>query len=91
MGSIKATSGNKTVESWATSNLRMKHYIFSYQSLLKIQFNSQLLQTLSELLQNEALLNIDMRTLAPIFKDHAKQRWFEYFLDNYISMWEVEF
>lgn len=89
MGKIKVASGNRTVESWASSKLRVHYYIFTYPSLLKIHGNPQLLSVLNDLLQNEALLQIDMRTLAPAFKDPAKKRWFEEVLDNFLKLWEV--
>ncbi|KAK5643416.1 hypothetical protein RI129_007261 [Pyrocoelia pectoralis] len=89
MGKIKVASGNKTVESWCVTKLRVHYYIFSYPSLLKIHGNPQLLSVLNGLLQNEALLQLDMRSLAPAFKDTEKQEWFEEVLDNYLKLWEV--
>ncbi|XP_031337222.1 torso-like protein [Photinus pyralis] len=89
MGKIKVASGNKTVESWCHTKLRVHYYIFSYPSLLKIHSNPQLLSVLNGLLQNEALLQLDMRSLAPAFKDPEKQQWFEEVLDNYLKLWEV--
>ncbi|KAF5302335.1 hypothetical protein FQA39_LY10374 [Lamprigera yunnana] len=89
MGKIKVASGNKTVENWALSKLRVHYYIFTYPSLLKIHGNPQLLSVLNNLLQNEALLQLDMKSLSPAFKDLKKREWFEEVLDNYLKLWEV--
>lgn len=89
MGQIKVASGNRTVEQWAASKLRVHYYIFTYPSLLKIHGNPELLRVLNDLLDNEALLEIDMKTLAPAFKNPAKRQWFEEVLDNYLKLWEV--
>lgn len=89
MGKIKVASGNKTVENWAVNKLRIHYYIFTYPSLLKIHGNPQLLGVLNDVLQNEALLQLDMKSLAPAFKDPEKREWFEEVLDNYLKLWEV--
>ncbi|KAK9876700.1 hypothetical protein WA026_014079 [Henosepilachna vigintioctopunctata] len=88
MGTIKVASGNSTVERWAASKLRVNYYIFSYPSLLKLHGDTKLLVGLNSLLKNEAILELEMKTLAPAFKDPAKRRWFEEVLDNYLKLWE---
>ncbi|CAK9804786.1 Torso-like protein [Anthophora plagiata] len=88
MGSIQAASGNRTVETWAMERLR-NQYIFSYGSLLKLHGNVMLLKQLDSLLGNEALLQLQLRTLAPIFKDQQRREWFLEVIDNYFKLWEV--
>ncbi|CAK9825115.1 Torso-like protein [Anthophora retusa] len=88
MGSIQAASGNRTVEAWAMERLR-NQYIFSYGSLLKLHGNAMLLKQLDNLLGNEALLQLQLRTLAPIFKDQQRREWFLEVIDNYFKLWEV--
>lgn len=88
MGEIKVASGNTSVERWASAKLRVNYYIFSYPSLLKLHGDNKLLLGLNNILRNEAILELDMRTLAPAFKDPQKRRWFEEVLDNYLKLWE---
>ncbi|XP_028043858.1 torso-like protein isoform X3 [Bombyx mandarina] len=88
IGQIKVASGNKTVESWATKRLRMHYYIFSYPSLLKLHGEPALLRNLDTLLGNEALLQLELKTLSPAFKDANKRKWFEEVIDNYLKLWE---
>lgn len=88
MGLIKVASGNKTLESWAATRLRKRYYIFTYPSLLKIHGDSQLLRILNEFLTNEAILEMNMKTVLPAFKDPLKKKWFEEVLDNFLRLWE---
>ncbi|XP_023311568.1 torso-like protein, partial [Anoplophora glabripennis] len=88
MGSILVASGNKSVANWATSVLRNHYYIFTYPSLLKIHGDAKLLSTLNNLLRNEAILKMEMKTLAVAFKDPTKRMWFEEVLDNILKLWE---
>ncbi|XP_043529259.1 torso-like protein isoform X1 [Frieseomelitta varia] len=89
MGSIQAASGNRTVEAWAVERLRNQYYIFSYASLLKLHGDGMLLKQLDSLLENEALLQLQLKTLAPIFKDPQRREWFLEVIDNYFKLWEV--
>lgn len=89
MGSIQAASGNRTVETWAVERLRNQYYIFSYASLLKLHGDGMLLKQLDSLLENEALLQLQLKTLAPIFKDPQRREWFLEVIDNYFKLWEV--
>ncbi|XP_032523017.1 torso-like protein isoform X3 [Danaus plexippus] len=88
IGQIKVASGNKTVESWAMKKLRVHYYIFSYPSLLKLHGEPALLRNLDTLLGNEALLQLELKTLSPAFKDVKKKKWFEEVIDNYLKLWE---
>ncbi|XP_045453486.1 torso-like protein [Melitaea cinxia] len=88
IGQIKVASGNKTVESWALKRLRVHYYIFSYPSLLTLHEEPTLLKNLDNLLGNEALLQLELKTLSPAFKDVKKRKWFEEVIDNYLKLWE---
>ncbi|XP_050355660.1 torso-like protein isoform X1 [Nymphalis io] len=88
VGAVKVASGNKTVESWAMKRLRVHYYIFSYPSLLKLHGEPTLLRNLDTLLGNEALLQLELKTLSPAFKDIKKRKWFEEVIDNYLKLWE---
>lgn len=88
IGKIKTASGNATVEAWAENKLRVLYYVFAYPSLMKIYGDSKLVSALNTLLVNEALLEIDMRTLAPVFKDPVKKRWFNEVLVNFLRLLE---
>ncbi|XP_032687108.1 torso-like protein isoform X2 [Odontomachus brunneus] len=89
MGSIQSASGNRSVETWAVQHLRVQHYIFTYASLLKLHGDTALLKQLDGLLDDEALLQLQLRTLAPAFKDAKRREWFLEVIDNYFKLWEV--
>lgn len=81
-------SGNRTVESWVATKLKFNSYIFQFPSLLKIYNDPKLLTYLNELLQNEALIKFDARTIVPAIKDPAKSVWFKEVLYNTLNLWE---
>lgn len=89
MGSIQSASGNRSVEAWAVQRLRVQYYIFTYASLLKLHGDTALLRQLNDLLGDEALLQLQLRTLAPAFKDSKRRQWFLEVIDNYFKLWEV--
>ncbi|KAK7864385.1 hypothetical protein R5R35_010980 [Gryllus longicercus] len=89
IGRIQSASGNATVEAWAARELRVHYYFYAYQNLLKLNGNAKLLRVLDGLLGNEALLQLDLRTLVPAFKDPTKRQWFQEVVDNYLKLWEV--
>lgn len=89
MGRILCASGNQTVEEWAASALRVHFYFFTYPSLIKLHGDVGLLKTLNGLLGNEAVLQLDLRTLAPAFANPEKRRWFQEVIDNQLKLWEV--
>ncbi|XP_020300298.1 torso-like protein isoform X2 [Pseudomyrmex gracilis] len=89
MGSIQSASGNRSVEAWAVQRLRVSYYIFTYASLLKLHGDTALLRQLDVLLGDEALLQLQLRTLAFAFKDPKRREWFLEVLDNYFKLWEV--
>ncbi|KAJ2941211.1 hypothetical protein O0L34_g10444 [Tuta absoluta] len=88
VGAVKVASGNKTVENWALKRLRVHYYIFSYPSLLKLHGEPSLLRNLDTLLGNEAILQLELKTLSPVFKEEKKKKWFEEVIDNYLKLWE---
>lgn len=89
MGAIQSASGNRSVESWAIERLRVQYYVFTYASLLKLHGQADLLRQLDGLLGNEALLQLQLRTLAPLFKEPRRRDWFLEVVDNYYKLWEV--
>ncbi|XP_058789207.1 torso-like protein [Phymastichus coffea] len=89
MGAIQSASGNRSVEAWAVEQLRVQYYIFTYASLLKLHGDAALLRQLDSLLGNEALLQLHLRTLAPLFREPERQKWFLEVIDNYFKLWEV--
>lgn len=89
IGSIRSASGNQSAEAWALQRLQVQYYIFKYTSLLKLHGDANLLKQLDSLLGNEALLQLQLRTLAPLFKDPARRDWFLEVIDNYFKLWEV--
>lgn len=91
MGRVLSASGNSTLEAWADDNLRTQFYFFVFSSLIKLHHpdNAALLRDLDKILGNEALLQLDLRTLAPVFKDPVKRQWFEEVIDNNLKLWEV--
>lgn len=88
IGQIRVASGNRTVDTWASKKLRVHYYIFTYPSLLKLHGDASLLKTLDGLLGNEALLQLQLKTLSPAFKLPREKFWFEEMIDNYLKLWE---
>lgn len=89
LGQIRCASGNSTVEKWASRKLKLSYYLFTYTSLLKLHGNGGLLRALDELLGNEAILQLDLKSLQVIYKEPEKRKWFQIILDNYLKLWEV--
>lgn len=89
VGKIQSASGNQTVQNWALQSLRVKFYFFTFASLLKLHGDTNLLSELNGMLGNEALLKLDLKTLAPAFKDVKKRAWFHEVMDNNLKLWEV--
>lgn len=89
MGNIQSASGNRSVEAWAMKRLHVQYSFFTYPTLLKLHGDATLLRQLDGLLGNEALLQLHLRTLAPLFKDPRQRDWFLEVIDNYFKLWEV--
>lgn len=89
LGKIRCASGNSTVEKWASKKLRLFYYLFTYQSLLKLYNNGTLLRQVDEYLGNEAILQLDLKSIGVVFKDPQKRLWFQEIIDNYLKLWEV--
>lgn len=89
LGSVRCASGNSTVERWAQRKLKLSYYLFTYNSLLKLHGSSSLLKALDDLLGNEAILQLDLKSLAVAFKDPEKRKWYQVILDNTLKLWEV--
>lgn len=89
LGQILAASGNTTVERWARRKLQHHHYVFKYTTLLKLYGNGTLLRALDDLLGNEAILQLELKSLNIIFKEPEKRKWLHELLDNNIKLWEV--
>lgn len=89
IGRIRCASGNNTVEQWASSKLRLSYYLFTYVSLLKLQRNRSLLRGLDAILHNEALLQLDLRSVHVLLKDPVQRSNFLEILNNYLKLWET--
>lgn len=89
IGRIVVASGNGTLEKWADANLQSRMYIFVYSNLLNLRNSPELLHELHGLMQNEALLQLDLKTLAPLFKNAQKRKWFEEIMYNNLKLWEI--
>ncbi|XP_037912407.1 torso-like protein [Hermetia illucens] len=89
LGNILVASGNTTVEKWARRKLQYQYYVFKYATLLKLYGNGTLLRALDDLLGNEAILQLELKSLNTIFREPEKRKWFHELLDNYMKLWEV--
>lgn len=89
LGMIRSASGNATVEEWARKKLTYEYYVIKYITILKLQGNGRLLNSLDQLLGNEAILQLDLKSLNVIFQNDEQKRWFTEVLDNQIKLWEV--
>ncbi|KAL5280201.1 tsl family protein [Megaselia abdita] len=89
LGTIRSASGNATVEDWARKKLTYEYYVIKYITILKLQGNGRLLSSLDHLLGNEAILQLDLKSLNVIFQNDEQKKWFTEVLDNQIKLWEV--
>ncbi|XP_005176071.1 torso-like protein [Musca domestica] len=90
LGQIRSASANNTVERWARRKLQYEYLLVKYVTLLKLHGNGTLLRTLDTLLGNDAILQLDLKSLNVIFhNDPEKQNWFHEVLDNHMELWEA--
>ncbi|XP_017486495.1 PREDICTED: torso-like protein isoform X2 [Rhagoletis zephyria] len=90
LGQIRSASANATVERWARRKLQYEYYVVKYVTLLKLHGNGTLLKALDNLLGNDAILQLDLKSLNVIFRDVPEKRsWFNEVLDNQMKLWEV--
>ncbi|TDG51958.1 hypothetical protein AWZ03_001628 [Drosophila navojoa] len=90
LGQIRSASANATVERWARRKLQYEYYVVKYVTLLKLHGNSTLLRSLDSLLGNDAILQLDLKAVNVVFRDHPqKQSWFHEVLDNNMKLWEL--
>jgi len=65
-------------------------YVVKYVTLLKLHGNSTLLRSLDSLLGNDAILQLDLKSLKPIFREEPeKESWYHEVLDNNMKLWEL--
>ncbi|EDW97903.1 torso-like protein [Drosophila yakuba] len=90
LGQIRSASANATVERWARRKLQYEYYVVKYVTLLKLHGNSTLLRALDSLLGNDAILQLDLKSLKPIFREEPeKESWYHEVLDNNVKLWEL--
>lgn len=90
LGQIRSASANATVERWARRKLQYEYYVVKYVTLLKLHGNSTLLRSLDSLLGNDAILQLDLKSLKPIFREEPeKESWYHEVLDNNVKLWEL--
>ena len=90
LGHIRSASANATVERWARRKLQYEYYVVKYVTLLKLHGNGTLLRTLDNLLGNDAILKLDLKSLNVIFRNEPeKENWFHEVLDNHMKLWEL--
>ncbi|XP_046970756.1 torso-like protein [Vanessa cardui] len=89
VGEIRIASGNKRIERWARNNLLDSQYLYSRPSLLRVHYNPILAYKLNEMLDNEALLGLNLKILGPLFKDRYKREKYREIVENDMKLWEV--
>ncbi|KAF9804344.1 hypothetical protein SFRURICE_011959 [Spodoptera frugiperda] len=81
-------SGNKTIETWARTNLRDSQYLYSRPSLLRLNYNAVLVHKLNNLMDNGALIALNLKTLRPLFRDKRKADKYAEIVQNDLQLWE---
>ncbi|KAH9634331.1 hypothetical protein HF086_011591 [Spodoptera exigua] len=89
VGDIRIASGNKTIETWARTNLRDGQYLYSRPSLLRLNYNAVLVHKLNNLMDNGALIGLNLKTLRPLFKDKRKADRYAEVVENDLQLWEI--
>jgi len=82
LGIIKSASGN------ASLSFHLNSLLLHSQSLLVLQDDRKLWKELDEMMKNEAILHLNLKTLAPYFYDKGKREWFLEVVDNNLRLWE---
>lgn len=89
IGRIMSLNGNSTLENWITRQLYTHILTFNYPNMFQLRSDPELLKSLNKLLGNDALLSVDLKSLATLVTDKLKQLWFNEVLDNHLMMWEL--
>lgn len=86
---FQLASGNKAIETWARQNLRDSQYLYSRPSLLRLHYSPHLAYKLINVLDNAALIGINLKTLKPLFKDRRKAEMYAEIVENDMKLWEI--
>lgn len=89
IGSVQTASGNASVEAWASSRLRNSFYFLRYANLLNLHGDAKLLAEVDGLLKDEAVVQLDLKSMASTINDVQRRQWFSDVVDNYLKLWEV--
>lgn len=86
---LQIASGNKRIEQWARNNLLDSQYLYSRPSLLRVHYSPILAYKLNEMLDDGALLGLNLKILRPLFKDRYKRERYAEIVENDIKLWEI--
>ncbi|CAH2087919.1 unnamed protein product [Euphydryas editha] len=89
VGDIRIASGNKRIEQWARNNLLDSQYLYSRPSLLRVHYSPILAYKLNEMLDDGALLSLNLKILRPLFKDRYKREKYVEIIENDMKLWEI--
>ncbi|XP_043288058.1 torso-like protein isoform X2 [Venturia canescens] len=85
-GTIKTASGNRTVEAWAHQHLHVNHYANPFDVLYDyVYWNRTKFQQLSRQLEEEVIVQLNLRSTLPLFKERAQRNCVQEVLDDELN------
>ena len=89
IGEIRTSSGNGTVEKWCQTHLQTYVRRYDFQSMLKLYVDRDLFTTVHNMLTNEALLQIKLKSLEMFFDNDNLRKWFREVILNLSNLWDL--
>lgn len=89
VGQIGTASGIDSIATWANDNMKVEGSS-KYKSLFKVVRNDDILRDMYNHLEENALLGLELRSLAPIFQDPGRRDFFKKGVRNDLKMYEIE-
>ncbi|XP_050543472.1 torso-like protein [Daktulosphaira vitifoliae] len=78
------------IEKWADTNLtRNSRLGGTYNSLFAIKSNPELLNEVTNLMDDESVLEIHLKVISSFLNDTVTQKWFTEVLDNHVKLREI--
>ncbi|XP_043286090.1 torso-like protein [Venturia canescens] len=84
-GTIKTASGNRSVEAWAVENVPYENGNKYNDLLNSVWQNEAKLRRLNQLLQDEVILQLNLRSVAPLFKEPQRRNQFLEMIKKYFE------
>jgi len=91
MGKVMVLNGKPQTIQSIREALTIRFLFSVYPNIFKMHDNAELVRKVEKYLKHEpdGLLGLELKTLDVVFKDPAKQKWFDETLQQTLQLWEV--